>query len=164
MITNDEVFDALADIQRRQLLVHLLHDDPLPVPRLSSVSREMIRAHETLLREYLSDSREISKASKADIRTHHVHLPKLAEYGYITWLRDAHMVTKGPDFDEVRPVLEVVDDDRDERAAEGAEAGPKRRVTHLPRVDAGGQPRTDSADLLEEIGIGDKAGLGDFTG
>lgn len=113
MITNDDVFDALADLQRRQLLIHLLHNDSQTVPQLSSVSRKVLEAHETFLQEYLSGSRDIPKADKATIRTHHVHLPKLSEYCYIEWHRDTQLVTKGPEFDDVRPLLEVIDDHRD---------------------------------------------------
>ena len=120
MISNDKVFDAMADIQRRRLLVHLLHDDPQPVPRLSSASREMLQAHEKFLREYLSGSREVANADKADVRAHHVHLPKLVEYRYVEWDRDAHITTKGPRFDDVEPLLELVNDHRDERPAKDA--------------------------------------------
>lgn len=115
MINNDEVFDAMADNQRRQLLSSLFYEDPQPVPQLSSVSQEILQAHEGFLREYLSGSREIANANKADIRTHHVHLPKLTEYGHVKWDQDAHATTKGPKFDDVKPLLELVENQRDER-------------------------------------------------
>lgn len=117
MTNNDEAFDAMASSQRRQLLVQLLVDGPQPIPYLSTVSRELLQAHPTVLREYLTGSVEVASADKADIRDYHVHLPKLAEYDYIDWDRDAHVVTRGPDFDDVRPLLQLLDDHPDDRAA-----------------------------------------------
>lgn len=109
MLTNNEAFDAMADLRRRQLLVDLLHADPQAIPTLSSVSQEVLQAHESLLREYLSGPQEIENVAKATIRTHHVHLPKLVQYSYIDWNHDDSVVTKGASFDDVRPLLEVVE-------------------------------------------------------
>lgn len=120
MMNNDDAFDAMADLQRRQLLNRLFTEDPQPVPLLSSVSQEILQAQEGFLREYLTGSREIANADKADIRTHHVHLPKLTEYGHVKWDRDAHVTTKGPKFDDVKPLLELVENQRDERLAKDA--------------------------------------------
>ncbi|WP_435064478.1 DUF7344 domain-containing protein [Halobaculum sp. EA56] len=39
----------------------------------------------------------------------HVHLPKLADAGLITWDREAGTVGRGPAFDEVRPLLEALE-------------------------------------------------------
>lgn len=117
MTDNDEAFDAMANHQRRQLLDRLLDEGPQPVPYLSSVSREILQAHTDVLREYLAGPEEVTNANKADIRTHHVHLPKLAEYDYVDWDRDAHVVTKGGDFDDVRPLLELADDQRNDYPA-----------------------------------------------
>lgn len=115
MLTNDDVFDAMAELRRRQLLAGLLHTDSRPVPKLSSVSQKMLQAHETILREYLSGPQEIENADKAAIRTHHVHLPKLVQYSYVEWDKDDSVVTKGLNFDDVRPLLDVVEQGRDER-------------------------------------------------
>jgi len=120
MTGNDEAFEALADRRRRQLLVDLLHDDSLLVPQLSGASRDLLAAHESLLGEYLSGQREVDGADKTDVRTYHVHLPMLVEYGYVEWDRDAHLVTRGPEFDDLRPLLEVVDGRRGERLLSGA--------------------------------------------
>lgn len=119
VFTNEEAFDAMANRQCRQLLIHLLHDDPQPVPRLSGTSRELLEASEAFLREYLSGSREIDDADKADVRTHHVHLPKLTEYSYVEWHRDARLTTRGSAFDEVRPLVELADEERADAPADG---------------------------------------------
>ncbi|WP_436927670.1 hypothetical protein [Halosimplex amylolyticum] len=48
----------------------------------------------------------------------HVHLPKLADYRFIEWNQGTHEVTKGPKFDEIRPLLELLDDREDELPAD----------------------------------------------
>ncbi|WP_177209108.1 hypothetical protein [Natronobacterium haloterrestre] len=44
------------------------------------------------------------------IEKRHVHLPKLVDYGYIEWDREAAVITKGPEFDEIRPLLEFLNE------------------------------------------------------
>lgn len=110
MLGNDDAFDALADRRRRQLLVDLLYHDPQPVPKLSDPSRELLAANESLLGEFLSGDREIDDADKTAVRMYHVHLPKLVEYGYVEWDRDADVVSKGTEFDAIRHLLEMIDD------------------------------------------------------
>lgn len=118
MITNDEVFDALADVQRRRVLIQLLNSDSEAVPHISSASQEVLQAHEKVLQEYLSGSEEVADADKAVVRTYHVHLPKLVESLYVDWDRGNHLVTKGANYDEVRPLLELVDERREEQQIE----------------------------------------------
>ncbi len=38
----------------------------------------------------------------------HVHLPKLEDYGYIEWNKETDQIIKGPQFDEIRPLLECI--------------------------------------------------------
>lgn len=105
----DEIFDALADVQRRRLLLFLLYRDSHYVASLSGVSSEMAEMHQALLQKYLSGSREVDKADKGLLRAHYVHLPKLDGYDFIDWNREVRIVTKGQRFDEVRPFLEQLD-------------------------------------------------------
>ncbi|MDS0473536.1 transcriptional regulator [Natrinema sp. 1APR25-10V2] len=91
---NDKMFDALADVQRRRLLLGLLDHNPQNVTELSNVPWD------------------ITEQDKDLIKKHHVHLPKLAQYGYIEWDREASIVTKGPQFDEIRPLLEFLEANR----------------------------------------------------
>lgn len=39
----------------------------------------------------------------------HVHLPKLAETGYVDWDRDTGTIEKGPAFDELEPLLDLIE-------------------------------------------------------
>jgi len=50
----------------------------------------------------------------AEIQLVHNHLPRLAEAGYIEWDRDAGTISKGPRYDEIRPLLELMENHADE--------------------------------------------------
>lgn len=115
MINNDDLFAALADAWRRELLVSLLDDAFYLVPSLSGASREMAGASDTFLREYLSGSLEISGVDEQLLRTRLVHLPVLEGYGFVDWQRDVGVVTRGPQYDEIVPLLAFLDDYRSER-------------------------------------------------
>ncbi|WP_226482054.1 DUF7344 domain-containing protein [Natrinema amylolyticum] len=120
MMRNDEAFEALADGQRRELLVEVLGSGRYDVPELSDSSQEIAEANRGFLREYLSTTRENSAGDTERISMHLVHIPKLADDRFIEWNRDDHVVTKGPRFDELVPVLELIDELRDDRPATDA--------------------------------------------
>ena len=48
---------------------------------------------------------------------HHRHLPPLAEADYVTWDRQARTVSRGPNFEEVEPLVGLVDEHREELPA-----------------------------------------------
>ncbi len=91
------MMDALADVQRRKLLIALVDHNPqddLPV--------------------VVADSDNEGDAVERLIAMQHVHLPKLDEYGFIEWNEETHEVTKGPKFEEIEPLLELLEDHEDE--------------------------------------------------
>lgn len=45
-----------------------------------------------------------------EIQLQHTHLPCLADYGFIDWDRTDETVKRGPMFDAIEPLLEVLDD------------------------------------------------------
>ena len=91
------MMDALADVQRRQLLVALLEHNPQDdTPAV------------------VADFESKTGALERLVSMHHVHLPKLDEYGFINWNEDTHEVTKGAKFDDFRPLLELLEDHEDE--------------------------------------------------
>jgi len=49
----------------------------------------------------------------ADLTKYHIHLPKLADCGLITWDRGARRVTKGPNFDAAAEILLCLRDSSD---------------------------------------------------
>lgn len=93
----DDVLDVLAHVQRRSLLVSLLEQDPQEdIPSV------------------VPETSEDSDVVDQRVSMHHSHLPKLADHGFIEWDREHHQVTKGPNFDEIRPLLELLSNHEDE--------------------------------------------------
>lgn len=101
-VMRDKVFDALAERDRRELLVELLDTESHDVSTVSGVPWEIEESDEEMIRKC------------------HVHLPKLADYGFIEWNREEDVVTRGPRFDELQPLLEHVIDQRDELLVESS--------------------------------------------
>lgn len=93
----DTTFDALADRSRRRLLVSLSERDPQ-------------NTEDALVPVDISDG----DVSELKIEMRHHHLPKLEEVGFIEWDRNTNEVWKGPRFDEIRPLLELLSDHADE--------------------------------------------------
>ncbi|WP_226003984.1 DUF7344 domain-containing protein [Natrinema salinisoli] len=121
----DDIFDALADRHRRRLLIELLDGDRRYVSKLTGVSRDLAEADEELLRKCLSNEGLVSQADEELLLKHQIHLPKLAEYGFVEWDRDEHVVTRGPRFDDVRPVLEFLEGQQNEQHLEEIEISPR---------------------------------------
>lgn len=97
LVQFDDVLDALGDIQRRKLLVALLEHNP------QSDSPAVVETSPDELAEI-----------EDPIEMRHVHLPKLVEHGLIEWDKENNEVSKGPDFVEIRPLLELLDDHAEE--------------------------------------------------
>jgi DNA-binding transcriptional ArsR family regulator len=47
----------------------------------------------------------------------HSHLPKLAEAGFINWDREQEIVTRGPRFEEIAPLVDLMVAHQDELPA-----------------------------------------------
>lgn len=95
------MLDALGHVQRRKLLVALLEHNPQDDSPVVVV-----------------DSEEESRAVKRLVEMEHMHLPKLEGYGFIEWDRESHEVGKGENFEEIRPLLELLDEHQDELPAD----------------------------------------------
>ncbi|MXR41542.1 ArsR family transcriptional regulator [Halobaculum sp. WSA2] len=94
--TLDDCLDALGHSQRRKLLRAVLHN-----PEDDGSVR--IDSDE-------SNRKELERL----VEMNHVHLPKLEDAGFITWDRNADEVSKGPNFEEIRPLLEILVSHADE--------------------------------------------------
>ena len=89
----DTSLNVLENRYRRRVLVALLEhnpqdDDDLQIPpdiELADEDLETLRIHMT-----------------------HMHLPKLEEAGFIEWDRDTNSIRQGSLFDEIRPLLELM--------------------------------------------------------
>jgi hypothetical protein len=92
---NDNAFNALANEDRRSFLLDLLESNPQDADVESSTRGSVLTEAE----------------QRAQTEMYHVHLPKLEEYGYIEWDEDTNEVIKGPQFEEIRPLLEFMSSD-----------------------------------------------------
>lgn len=91
----DRQLELIADGTRRHLLVALLDGTPGDTP-IDIVDR-------------------IEEAAAVSwIEMQHVHLPKLEDSGFIRWDRENRFVRRGPQFDEIEPLLTVLHDHADQ--------------------------------------------------
>jgi hypothetical protein len=94
-VSFDDIVDALANIQRRMVLVRLLRNNPHGDRKIT-----------------VTDSSSGEATVERPVAMHHTHLPRLVDHGFITWDEEANEVARGPNFDEIRPVLELLDEHR----------------------------------------------------
>lgn len=92
-----ELLDALRHPCRRQILTQLngrnhRDEDELDLEQVAGTGK---RDHET-------------------ITLIHSHLPKLADSGFINWDRKRHVVTRGPRFHEIAPLIDLMISHQDE--------------------------------------------------
>ena len=97
----DAIFESLANVYRRRVLVALMEQHPQEDGDL--------RVPDDILRD-TEVSREVTT------RMYHVHLPKLDDVGFIQWNRESDTVEIGARFDEIRPLLQLVYENVDELA------------------------------------------------
>ena len=89
--------EALGHVERRRLLLALLNDTS-GGDRRAALDR--------------LDSDTADGALKLSM--HHVHFPKLEEAGFVEADYQQYTVTAGPRFEEVRPLLELLDGNRNQ--------------------------------------------------
>ncbi|WP_331232519.1 DUF7344 domain-containing protein [Natronorarus salvus] len=90
---NDKAFDALRNEDRRELLLALLEHNPQSITKPSPAGERRT---------------PVDADQQFQITMYHHHLPKLEAYGFVRWDRDAHETVKGPQFEEIRPLLECI--------------------------------------------------------
>jgi len=97
----DVSLDALSHPYRRRILTRLHDQNPRKEAEFSAD-------------ELADDADDIDRLV---LEIHHRHLPKLAEAGFIDWDREADVLTRGPRFDEIAPLIELMINHRDELPA-----------------------------------------------
>lgn len=93
-----EQFYQLTHPLRRRILVALAHPNPIEGE------------------EFESDDFAAPDEDIDQLRTtlYHGHFPKLDDSGFIDWDQETNTVTRGPRFDEIEPLISLVDDHQDE--------------------------------------------------
>lgn len=94
----DESLDVLSHPYRRRILTRLHDHNPREEVDFSAD-------------ELADDADEIDRQL---LEIHHRHLPKLDDAGFIDWDRKADIITRGPRFDEIAPLIELMVNHRDE--------------------------------------------------
>jgi hypothetical protein len=96
--TLSEMLDVLRHQHRRRLLVALSKANP--------------RARDELASKNIADDNDDLELLKQEL--YHVHLPKLEAFEFISWDHEADIITRGPRFEEILPLLELMSAHEDE--------------------------------------------------
>ncbi|RDZ52925.1 hypothetical protein DEQ92_15190 [Haloferax sp. Atlit-6N] len=99
----DEAFDALGNVHRRRLLMGLRRRRHA---RLEAATRDAA----------VGGGRN---RDRLKVELFHIHLPKLADAGFVEWNRHRGSVARGPRFDEIEPLLRFLDENAGELSAGG---------------------------------------------
>lgn len=91
----DDLLAVLSSAKRRKLLVSLIADSP-PDSNASAVVD-----------------------APTDGAVHHVHLPKLTDYGLVVWNQDSNSIRKGPHFEAAEELLESLAEHDEEISTAG---------------------------------------------
>ena len=99
----DGAVEALGHRYRRRLLIALLEHNPQDDEDAQDAERALGTVSGADADEKLIETELV-----------HTHLPKLAELGYIRWDRAEGTISKGPEWDEIKPLIELLNDHADE--------------------------------------------------
>lgn len=94
----DQIFENLSNSHRRLILL--------------LVKQGAVKTETDLMVRGADDS------EVAEMALVHNHLPRLDEAGYIEWDRASGELSKGPRFDEIEPLLELIETHADELPAD----------------------------------------------
>lgn len=95
--TFDELLVHLSDPTRRSILLILAEQNSHSTDEFTSVD------YDTDIADALFE---------AEVR--YDHLPQLVRAGFIEWNREFDTVTRGPNFDQVRPLITLIHEHQDE--------------------------------------------------
>ena len=94
----DQLLTSLSDPIRRSVLLTLAEDNPRDRDELTSP-------------DFDAEDEDV-ELFEAEVT--YDHLPHLDRAGIIEWDRDSDTITRGPNFAEVRPLIELIHEHRDE--------------------------------------------------
>lgn len=102
--TFDRVVDALAHRYRRRLLVALCEHNPQDATDTQGAE------------EALGAVEDVGDVDPELIETElvHNHLPKLEEFGFIRWNDETGEISRGPNWDDIEPLLRLLRDHEEE--------------------------------------------------
>jgi hypothetical protein len=99
------MFDAIRDPARRRILLAISDHNPREITEFTKSKFAPVNGGE-------------ADPEQLELQLHHSHLPRLAEKGYIDWNPEAQTIRRGPNFDDIAPLLKLMDDHADELPAD----------------------------------------------
>jgi hypothetical protein len=105
MADTSAMFELLADGTRRRLLIKLCDQASVEVSD-EVLTRGGAGTSSVRSGRQSSAGREPTDARAVELRHH--HLPKLDSHGVIEWDRETRTVSRGPEFEAIRPFLELL--------------------------------------------------------
>ncbi|WP_449272244.1 DUF7344 domain-containing protein [Haloprofundus halophilus] len=96
--TLDQQFISLSHPTRRRILITLAEDNPRDVDEFE---RSDFTTEDGELEQFI-------------VTLHHNHLPQLADAGFIDWDRESNTITRGPNFEEIRPLVTLIANHQEE--------------------------------------------------
>ncbi|QLG60244.1 ArsR family transcriptional regulator [Halorarum salinum] len=106
----DELLTSLSHRTRRSILLTLAADNPRDEEEFTSPDADE--------GDDASDEDEFASADfdaeLFEAKVRYEHLPQLDRAGLIEWNREADTVTRGPNFEELRPLVDLINEHRDE--------------------------------------------------
>lgn len=106
-VSTDDALHLIADQRRRLILTSLSENERSGI----SIDELATRISES---EISSQDEPRRRLERQKIRLCHNHLPKLEEYGMITWDQHRNEVSRGPEFGTIEPVLRLLQGRSDE--------------------------------------------------
>lgn len=97
----DVMFDALRNPYRRRILLTISDHNPLDI-------------NEFIQDEFSSVGVDEAGPKQLELKLFHSHLPKLAEMKYIDWNPETQTIRRGANFDDIAPLLKLMDGHADE--------------------------------------------------
>lgn len=113
MSDTSAVFRLLAAKPRRRLLLLLCETEAVSVPGGLRERGAVQSSHAHDSQPTQDPSAESTSGERFDLKLIHVHLPKLEEAGLIEWDPEHEAVRRGPEFREIRPILQLLNDNPD---------------------------------------------------
>lgn len=100
--------DLLADDHRRDILFLLCDTESIQIPDglLTRSQAQQVDTHSQSSPNSHPRSTE-QDLNQLEIQLHHTHLPKLESKGVIEWDQETQTVSRGPNFDDLEPVLRL---------------------------------------------------------
>lgn len=99
------LFELLAADARRRLLVALCDVESVQVPE-GLLARGQARTAPS--GPSWSPTGDAESTDRRELQLYHNHLPKLAAEDLIEWDREAGVVSRGPDFGEIEPLVRLL--------------------------------------------------------